>query len=69
MWVKVANPAEIPVGIPRNFEDFPKLSHFWILVISYYIKSVFFELYILVNSTEQGAVVPHFEFMEVGPIE
>ena len=29
------------VGIPVNVENFPKLSHFfWILIVLYYVKSV-----------------------------
>jgi len=36
---------KFPARIPGNFEDFPKLSlFFWIVIVPYYVKPVLFEL-------------------------
>jgi len=56
---------KFPARIPGNFEDFPKLSFLPDSDSSILRKTSSFSNYVSVNSTEQWAVVPHFEFMEL----
>ena len=54
---------KFPEGIPGNFEGFPKLSFFWILMVPYYVKPVFFELHVTKAIHKRKVAVTHVSFV------
>jgi len=58
---KIYGPWNSRCELPEFWRFSKIVTVFWILIVQYYVKSVFFELCF----GEQWVVVPHFEFMEL----